>query len=53
MFEQFRIGGQIKEHQIVGKLEVAPLAADLRADEEAGPFGFGKEGGVAVALGEG
>ena len=53
LFEKFRIGGQVEEHQIVGKLEVAPFAADLRADEQASPFGFCKEGGVAVTLGEG
>ncbi len=33
LLEQLRVGRQIEEHQVVGKLEVPPLAADLRADQ--------------------
>ena len=53
LFEQFGVGGQIKEHQVMRKLEVAALAADLRADEDPGAVGFREIGGVPVPLHEG
>jgi len=50
LLEQFGIGGQIKEEEVVAELEIPAFAADLRADEQARPVGVGEPGGVAVAL---
>ena len=51
LFELIRVRGQIEQHQMPGKLKVAPLAADLRADQRLGAlFGLGKVGRRPVAL---
>ena len=53
LLEQLGVAREVEEDEVVGELEVAALAADLGADEEAGAVGFGEPGGVAVALEEG
>ena len=50
LFQEFGVFGQVPKNQMVSKLEVAPFASDLRAEEYAGPFGVGKVGGLSVAL---
>jgi hypothetical protein len=37
LLEQVRIQRQVEQHQMMGELEVAPLAADLRAEQDLGP----------------
>jgi hypothetical protein len=53
LLEEFGIGGQVEENEVVGELEVAALAADFGAEEDASALGFGEVGGIAVALDEG
>ena len=53
LFEQFGIERQVEEHEVVGKLEVAALAADFGAEQDARAFRLGKPGGIAVALQQG
>ncbi len=50
LLEQARIERQIEEHQVVGELEIAALAADFRADEQLRAVRLGKPRGVPVAL---
>ena len=51
LLQQVRVQGQVEQHQVVGELEVAALAADLRADQGLGALlGIGEEGGGPVAL---
>ena len=53
LLQQVRLQGQVEQDQVMGKLEVAPLAADLRAQQDLGPvLHRGKVGGGAVALDE-
>ena len=52
LFHKLGIFGEVPKDEVVGKLEVAPFATDLRAEEYAGTFGVGKVGGLAVALDE-
>ena len=50
LFEQRRIEWQVEQHQVVRELEVAPLAADLGADQQACAVGIGEPGRAAIAL---
>ena len=53
MLEEFGVRREVEEDEVVGELEVAALAADLGADEQACSVGLGEVGGVAVALEQG
>ena len=53
LLEQFGVGRQIEEDEVVRKLEIAALAANLRAGEEARAVRLGEERRVAVALQQG
>ena len=50
LLEQVRIERQVPQDQMVGELEVAPLGADFRAQQQARAFLVGEVGGIAVAL---
>ncbi len=51
LFQQVGIEGQVEQDQVVGELEVAPLAADLGTHQGLGTPGLvGEVGGRAVAL---
>ena len=50
LLEQFGLERQVEQHEVMRELEVAPLAADLRADEEPRAVLLREPGGVAVAL---
>ena len=52
LLNELGVFGEVPEDDVVGKLEVAPFATDLGAEECAGTFGVGKVGGLAVALDE-
>ena len=53
LFQKFGMKGQIEQHQMMGELEIASLAADFRTDQQAGAAFFGEPGGVAVPLHQG
>src|SRR6266481_10196899 len=48
LFEQLRIERQVKQDQVMRKLEVTSFAADLRTDQQARPFGLGEPRRVAI-----
>ncbi len=51
LFEQVWVRGQVEHHQVVGELEVAAFAADLRADKHLRTELFvGEVGGGAIAF---
>ena len=51
LLQHVGMAGQVEQHQMMGELEVAPLAADLRADQRLGAFlGIGEPGGGAIPL---
>ena len=50
LFEQLRVFRQVEKHEVMRKLEVATLAADLRAQKDAGSILLGKVSGVPIAL---
>ena len=50
LLEQLGIVRQIEEHEVMRELEIAPFAADLRAEENARALRLGEEGRIAVAL---
>jgi len=50
LFQEFGVFGEVPKDEMVGKLEVAPFAPDLRAEEHTGTFGIGKVGGLTIAL---
>ena len=51
LFQQVRVGGQIKQNQVMGKLEVAAFTADFRADQRLGALlAVGKIGGGTISL---
>ena len=52
LLHELGVFGEVPKDEVVGKLEVAPFAADLGTEEHAGAVGDGKVGGLAVALDE-
>src|SRR5690606_39864848 len=49
--QQVRVLRQVKQHQVMGELEVAALAANLGTDQRLGALlGVGKVGGSPVPL---
>ena len=52
LLHELGVFGEVPKDEVVGKLEVAPFATDLGAEEHAGPFGVGKVRGLSVALNE-
>ena len=50
LFEEARVQREIEQDEVVGKLEIATLAANLGADEELRTVGLGEPRGLAVAL---
>ena len=51
LLQQIRVEGQIEQDQVMGKLEVAALAAYLRAHQGLGSVNFvGEIGGSAISL---
>ena len=50
LFEQLRVERQIKQDEVMRKLEVAAFAADLRTDQQPRPVGLGEPRGVAIPL---
>ena len=54
LFQQVGIERQVEQDQVMGKLEVAALAADLRAHQGLGAIDFvGKVGGGPIPLDDG
>ena len=53
LFEKFRVRRQIEQHKILDELEIATLAADLRADQNPGAVLLRKECRVPIALEQG
>ena len=50
LFEQLGILREIEKHEVMRKLEVPSLAADLRAEQDARALVAGEECGIAIAL---
>jgi hypothetical protein len=50
LFEQLGILREIEKHEVMRKLEVPSLAADLRAEQDARALVVGEECGIAIAL---
>jgi hypothetical protein len=50
LLQQFRIERQIEHDEVVRKLKVAPLATDLRTEQDARTVLLRKPRGVAIAL---
>ena len=50
LLQHFRVVGQAHQHQVLGELEVAALAPDLRGDEHARAVRLGEPRGLPVAL---
>ena len=52
LLDQIRVQWQVEHHEVARVLEVASLAADLRAHQHARPVGLDEPCSVAIALHE-
>jgi hypothetical protein len=50
LFHKLGVFGEIPKDKMMGKLEVASFATNLRTEEDTGTFGIGKISGLAIAL---
>ena len=53
LFQQIRIEWQVKQNQMMGKLEIAALTANLRTDQQPRAVLVSKPGRIAIALNQG